>query len=63
MRRLVALNVAGELEGGNPCGPFHPKPFYDSMTGNILQVVFNKNNLSIFCNCSKVWAGRVVPTS
>ena len=29
---LVTLNIAGELKLDDHCGPFQPRPFYDSMT-------------------------------
>jgi len=28
---LVTLHIAGELELNDHCGPFQPRPFYDSM--------------------------------
>ena len=28
---LVTLHIAGELELDDHCGPFQPRPFYDSM--------------------------------
>jgi len=28
---LVTLNIAGELKLDDHCGPFQPRPFYDSM--------------------------------
>ena len=41
--RLASLHIAGELKLDDHCGPFQPRPFYDSMkkvffTPCILQV-------------------------
>jgi len=30
--RLVTLHIAGGLEVDDHCGPFQPRPFYDSVT-------------------------------
>jgi len=32
---LAALHIAGGLKLDDHCGPFQPRPFYDSMTGTL----------------------------
>jgi len=48
---LVTLHIAGGLELDEHCGPFQPRPFYDSM---IHQILMREKLLNNSCLSSEV---------
>ena len=49
---LATLHIAGGLKRDDHCGPFQPRPFYDSFYDKQKWNVLGKKNLASFCNQS-----------
>ena len=46
---LATLHIAGGLKLDDHCGPFQPRPFYDSMSSHYIYPVSYKTS-TIVCN-------------